>query len=121
MWCDVKKCRHNQNGYCQNKDYISIDAHGKCDSNTVIEDSQEDNNQSSDELTSYVSEKETREKENEKPKAKYLGYHDGDTWYQCPVCEEKFGGFSVMHQDRNPNGTKEYCPGCKRELRGVLE
>ena len=38
MWCDVKKCNHNRNGYCQNKDYISIDAQGKCDSNTVIED-----------------------------------------------------------------------------------
>lgn len=38
MWCDVKKCNHNKNGYCQNKDYISIDEQGKCDSNTVIED-----------------------------------------------------------------------------------
>lgn len=32
MWCDVKNCSHNENGYCGNKDYISIDSSGQCDS-----------------------------------------------------------------------------------------
>ena len=35
MWCDVKRCRHNRDGYCENKDYISIDSNGKCDSINV--------------------------------------------------------------------------------------
>ena len=72
MWCDVKKCNHNRNGYCQNKDYISIDAQGKCDSNTVIESKLEKNNQSSEEgslFDIWKQDREARKKEKEKPKA----------------------------------------------------
>lgn len=42
MWCDVKKCKHNERGYCQNKDYISIESDGKCDSIDVVESEDDD-------------------------------------------------------------------------------
>lgn len=70
MWCDVKKCNHNRNGYCQNADYISIDAHGKCDSNTVVEDSSEENNQTSEEVSLFDIWKKNRE---ERQKEKNAG------------------------------------------------
>lgn len=60
MWCDVKKCNHNRNGYCQNKDYISIDAQGKCDSNTVIDDIEEENIQTFNEDTRSGGTKKTK-------------------------------------------------------------
>lgn len=54
-------------------------------------------------------------------KAIYKGYcaHDCEAWYKCPCCGETFGSWSVFHNKPNENGTKEYCPECKKELEGL--
>lgn len=53
--------------------------------------------------------------------AQYLGFsnHDCESHYKCPVCEKSFGSWSVFHQEKNENGTKDYCPHCKTELEGL--
>lgn len=45
--------------------------------------------------------------------------HDCEAWYECPHCGEKFGSWTVFHQEKNENGTKKYCPNCKEELDGL--
>ena len=51
------------------------------------------------------------------PRAIYEGYnsHDCEAWYSCPICNEKFGSWSVK---KNDNGRK-CCPSCKTELDGL--
>ena len=39
--------------------------------------------------------------------------------YKCPECGKAFGDWSVFHQEKNENGTKNYCPFCKVELDGL--
>lgn len=56
-------------------------------------------------------------KREEKPEAIYLGFssHDCESWHQCPICNHKFGSWSL---ERNENGNR-YCPKCKTELDGL--
>ena len=42
---------------------------------------------------------------------------DCETWYRCPYCNKNFGDWTTFHQPKNENGTKDYCPNCKKELR----
>lgn len=47
------------------------------------------------------------------PEAIYEGFnsHDCETWYKCPVCDKKFGSWSL------PSGAKiANCPYCGTEL-----
>ena len=52
-----------------------------------------------------------------KVKLKKLGYssRDCETYYEC-ICGCKFGDWTIFHQKKNQNGTKDYCPKCKKEL-----
>lgn len=56
-----------------------------------------------------------------KPRAIDESYcnHDCEAWYRCPICNEVFGSWTIFHQEKNENGTKEYCPYCKTELEGL--
>ena len=45
--------------------------------------------------------------------------HDCETWYKCPECGKTFGDWAVFHQEKNENGSKNYCPFCKVELDGL--
>ena len=56
-----------------------------------------------------------------KPRAIMQSYnsHDCETFYKCPSCGEVFGDWIVFHQEKNKNGTKNYCPFCKVELDGL--
>ena len=53
----------------------------------------------------------------DKIKPKKLGYssRDCETYYEC-ICGCKFGDWTIFHQEKNENGTKDYCPNCKIEL-----
>ena len=56
-----------------------------------------------------------------KKRAIYNGFcnHDCEAWYKCPECGKPFGSWSIYHQPKNENGTKNYCPFCKIELDGL--
>lgn len=56
-----------------------------------------------------------------KERARYIGFcdHDCEAHYECPYCKKRFGSFAVFHQKENENGTKKYCPHCKKELNGL--
>lgn len=49
----------------------------------------------------------------ETPKAIYEGFssHDCETWYKCPVCNKKFGSWSLPSGEKIAN-----CPCCGAEL-----
>lgn len=42
--------------------------------------------------------------------------HDCEVFYECPECGKVFGSWTVFFQNKNENGTNEYCPHCKVEL-----
>ena len=52
-----------------------------------------------------------------KIRPKNLGYssRDCESHYEC-ICGYKFGSWTLFHQEKNENGTKDYCPNCKIEL-----
>ena len=56
-----------------------------------------------------------------KPKVEVLGFsnHDCATHYRCPCCKKTFDDWTVYHNEKNDNGTKNYCPHCKCELNGL--
>lgn len=37
MRCAVKNCLSNEDGYCMDSSYVSIDENGECDQMTIIE------------------------------------------------------------------------------------
>ena len=37
MRCAVKNCLSNEDGYCMDSSYVSIDENGECDQTTIIE------------------------------------------------------------------------------------
>jgi hypothetical protein len=49
---------------------------------------------------------------------KHFDGHDCETWYTCPYCGKTFGEWEVFRQKQNENGTKRYCPYCKKEFAG---
>jgi hypothetical protein len=53
-----------------------------------------------------------------KPRPIWNGFspHDCETWYICPICKCVFGSWTIYHQEKNENGTNEYCPNCHTEL-----
>jgi DNA-directed RNA polymerase subunit RPC12/RpoP len=57
----------------------------------------------------------------EKGNAVWQSYnsHDCETFYKCSLCNKVFGDWDVFHQIKNENGTKHYCPYCKKELNGL--
>lgn len=42
MRCDVRKCLSNEDGYCMDSSYVSIDKNGECSQIEIIE--KEENN-----------------------------------------------------------------------------
>lgn len=40
--------------------------------------------------------------------------HDCEVRYKCPYCSNYFGSWDVCNQNINKNGTKYYCPNCKK-------
>lgn len=56
-----------------------------------------------------------------KKRAEFIGFsvHDCETFYRCPYCGKSFGGWDIFRQQKNENGTNEYCPHCKEELEGL--
>ena len=58
---------------------------------------------------------------NNKKKAIYVRFnsHDCEVTYKCPYCNSTFSGWTISYQVTNENGTKKYCPSCKKELDGL--
>ena len=54
-------------------------------------------------------------------KAIYMNFsnHDCEMKYRCPYCDKIFGSWDVYRNKKNENGTKNYCPDCKKELDGL--
>lgn len=94
---------------------------GLCDKYTLKESENEDANFTTIQICEKDEKYERKKKDKKRRTAEYIGYsfHDTELWYRCPLCGHKFGSWTIFHQQKNENGTKNYCPSCKEELIGL--